>query len=314
MLPQTAFADCYQLMLDGRKSLFYFAEHEIDKGDPMTEYAVVWIHGLGGGNSDGAKELRKKLAALPVNGKIYCIAPSFNESKHLRNPAMPGKTLLWDKDNWRGGGRASNGCGISSFTLVDLLCGKLADREKYPRLRHILIAGFSAGGQFVNRYVAVGNPPQKEGVKYAFAVGGPSSCLYIDIRRFQDGCFSIPANPPKQFDHWRNGLEKRNHYARKLSQKQVFDNLASRFTLYMCGSNDTGEKQLDKSEGSMLQGKTRYDRFETYRKYIALFPQWQKMTRFVVVPNAGHDKKLVMFEHPEFMALVMGNPVRDGME
>ena len=46
---------------------------------------------------------------------------------------------------------------------------------------------------------------------------------------------------------------------------------------------------------------------EIFRKYTELFPAWRKMLRFVSVPQAGHDRRRVVFDRPEFLALVLGS-------
>jgi len=301
-----ACAECFSLDAGASKKIFYFSEHAVEAGDRKIEYAVVWIHGNRGGSQDPAVLLRRRLAALPDGRKVLCIAPAFNTTRALKNPAMKAAALLWDKENWRGGGASSNGEGISSFAVVDLLCRQLTDGKKYPRLRHILIAGFSAGGQFVDRYAAVGRPPEREGIRYAYAVGAPSSYLYIDERRFCRGRFQVPCKPGKNFNRWRKGLEDPPEYAKDISRDQILKNLSSRYTLYLCGARDTGGKDLDTSPAAMLQGENRYDRFTVFRQYTALFPAWRAQTCFVTVPGFGHDKDRVMFSSPEFLGLIFG--------
>ena len=301
-----AAAECFRREYGG-KALFYFAEHAVEDGDPDLEFAVIWIHGKGGGSQDPAAALRERLAATQERGRVYCIAPSFNTTGELKNPAMRKDSLLWDKENWRGGGRSSNGGGISSFDIVDGFCETLSRREKYPRLKHILIAGFSAGGQFVNRYVAVGRLPVAPGIRVSFAVGAPSSYLYIDNRRFEAGVFRVLTSSVANFSRWRNGLsEALPEYAKGLLQAQIMKNLASRYTLYCCGGFDTGEKNLDTSPSTMLQGRNRRERFEIFRKYVELFPKWQAQTRFLMLSGFAHDKTKIMFESSEFLALVYG--------
>ena len=300
-----AAAECFRREYGG-KALFYFAEHAVEEGDPDLEFAVIWIHGKGGGSQDPAATLRKRLAATQERGRVYCIAPSFNTTGELKNPAMRSDTLLWDKENWRGGGRSSNGGGECSFAIIDDFCKTLSRRELYPRLKHILIAGFSAGGQFVNRYVAVGRLPVASEIRVSFAVGAPSSYLYVDKRRFDAGAFRTPSNPPPNFNRWRNGLESPPEYAKDIPQARIMKNLASRYTFYFCGELDTGKKNLDTSPATMPQGRNRRERFEIFRQYVELFPEWQAQTRFRIVPGCAHDKRKVIFESPEFLALVCG--------
>ena len=92
---------------------------------------------------------------------------------------------------------------LSSFAVADRLLAELSDAKRFPNLRRIVLAGHSAGGQFVNRYVAVGRlgesgagPARR--LEYRFLVANPSSYLYLDGRRPVAGGdrFEVPAKKP----------------------------------------------------------------------------------------------------------------------
>ena len=65
-MPDTMFGACFQFEQENGKALFYFAEHEVEKGDPEAECAVIWIHGMNGGSADAAGALRRKHAEADV--------------------------------------------------------------------------------------------------------------------------------------------------------------------------------------------------------------------------------------------------------
>jgi predicted alpha/beta superfamily hydrolase len=46
---------------------------------------------------------------------------------------------------------------MSSYTAVDNIIKAFNNATLYPNLKHIVIAGHSLGGQFVQRYAMVGN-------------------------------------------------------------------------------------------------------------------------------------------------------------
>ena len=75
-------------------------------------------------------------------------------------------------DDWRGGGDAA-GVKLSSFEVVDAILLALGDKQRYPALKRVLVTGFSAGGQFVGRYVAVGKGFVREGVEVGYAAMAP---------------------------------------------------------------------------------------------------------------------------------------------
>ena len=295
------------LKFPGGVDVAYWAVRPLEKGDPAAEYAVIYIHGLDSKINDSTPAFKAIVKGHPGARKTIFIKPAFfsrvNCHKNLR-----GKVALWDtqKHDWRRGDLSLGEHGVSSYAVIDRIFELLADRARYPKLKHILLCGFSAGGQVVNRYVAVGKLAPAAHLKYSFAVGAPSSYLYVDGRRIApDGSFRIPDPPVPGAEAWHDGLQGRCAYAADLSEKEIMANLASRPTLYMCGVEDVKPRGLIVTPGAMTQGENRYRRFLNYRKYIALFPEWAKRCRFVAVPGFGHQWSKV-FAAPEFVRLVYG--------
>ena len=293
----------FDLDVGGDRKLFYYAEHQLSKYSPEIEYAVIMIHGAHGGGYDYADKLRKHLASYPDGSKVLCIAPSFYTEKTCKEPDIE-TALLW-KGNWRGGGYAINGSKISSFEVIDRINALLVNREFYPNLKHILICGFSAGGQFVNRYLAVARLPEAPHLQFSFVVGAPSIYLYIDARRMVNSGFEIPESAPTNYNYWYFGLEKRYAYAQQVSAETICQNLSQRYALYLCGMEDIGEKDLNITPAAGMQGKNRLDRFRIYKEYVAQFPEWEAQIRFREIPGQGHDKKIFLLS-PDFMDLVFG--------
>src|SRR6202044_3234373 len=83
------------------------------------------------------------------------IGPQFLESVDAQAHQLPGNVLRWTGNEWMGGENAEN-ASISSYEVVDVLLAKLGDRRTFPNLKLVVLAGHSAGGQFVQRYAAVG--------------------------------------------------------------------------------------------------------------------------------------------------------------
>ena len=101
-------------------------------------------------------------------------------------------------------------------------------------------------------------------------------------------------------------MEQLPEYASGMSNGQIMKNLASRHTLYLVGTADTGKKNLSVSPDAMLQGKNRYERFTIFQQYVKLFPQWEKKTRFKTVPGVAHSTAKVMFDSEELLSLIFG--------
>ena len=286
------------------KSAYYFAEHDITKGDRTLKYAVIYIHGSRGGAKDAAALLRNKLKQYNPKEKVYCIAPSFFTEKTCPKEKK-NDVLLW-QGGWRGGAQAINGSKISNFEVIDKIYEILSDKQLYPQLKRITLIGFSAGGQCVNRYIAVGKMPVRD-VETAFVVGNPSVYLYIDKLRFKKGKFR-KVKSKSNFNRWYLGLDDPYPYIRKTDKNQILKNLASRPTLYFCGTSDTGKEMLDTYPAALLQGKNRYERFLIYQKHVALYPGWAKMTKFISVPGIAHSSH-VFYSNDIVQKWIFGLPL-----
>ena len=281
-LAAETFAEQFSLKVGKDRDVYYFAEHDILQGNKDLKYALIYIHGAGGGAGDSAKRFRIKAKEYKANEKVYCIAPSFFTAKTVKK--LRDKALIWEK-GWRQGDPAINGCHIGSYEVIDRIYTILSDPKLYPSLKRIVLCGFSAGGQFVNRYIAVGKLPVAPHIETGFAVANPSIYLYINKLRMVNGKFQ-EVNEKNGFNNWYYGLDNRNAYCKDLSVDDIMKNLAVRKTLYFCGTADI--KGLKNPE-AMLQGKNRCDRLRIYQQYTAMYPQWAKALKFFYIPNIKHD-------------------------
>src|SRR4051794_26861920 len=73
-------------------------------------------------------------------------------------------------DSWRSGGTSSSTPKLTSFDFVDEILRRLADKKAFPNLKAIVVAGHSAGGQFVNRYAMANQVHEKLGVAVTYVV------------------------------------------------------------------------------------------------------------------------------------------------
>ena len=284
-------------------SVRYYAGTPLEKGSD-TDVAVVVIHGWGGGGrrcgdaeafaAEAARSLRSGERAP------YVIAPLFPTRKALARMKVPAEGLaVWNdswsrnlaapgkaEDDWRGGGDASN-MQISSFEIIDHIFARLGDRSLYPNLRRVVLAGFSAGGQFVSRYAAVGKGTVRDGVTVGYIASSPSTWLRID-----------PKTP------WHYGLKGRTRYAKDVQDEQVLANLSSRSVVYACGEKDTKSGALDKSLAAMAQGENRFARFRSFMRHVETFPEWRKNAVFHVIPGLDHNGRGV-YNRPAFFDFIM---------
>ena len=140
---------------------------------------------------------------------------------------------------------------------------RLARRDVFPNVRAIVVAGHSAGGQFVSRYQMANHVHEPLGVPVTYVISNPSSYAYLDQLRPSASAipltiaasapgFSPPiaANGPAPFvefadrrncstyDKWPYGLQDRPGYARRTGDDQLKKQLAERPATYLLGALD----------------------------------------------------------------------------
>lgn len=271
-------------------AVHYYAAHPVEAGS-ADELAAIVIHGWSSGVKlpGEAISLHKELKAfLGGTGKMpYILAPVFPTQRTMGLAVFKddgrahwcdskvGRTDDWcsPSDDWRGGGDANN-AQISSYEVIDRLLTELSDRTKYPNLKRIVLVGYSAGGQFVGRYVAVGKAPVRAGLTLDYAPMAPSTWL-----RLQDG------------QDWLYGLRDRPRYAASLTREDILANLGGRRQWNGCGDADVlkrPETPLDSTPMAEEQGPERYSRFLSYRDYVKGFPAWAAKSSFHVFKGVGH--------------------------
>jgi pimeloyl-ACP methyl ester carboxylesterase len=265
----------------------YFGTSSLD-GDAAVTRALIIVHGVlrdadyyydtGVITANDAHRLADTLV----------IAPQFVEKSEIADAAVRPDTLYWDS-KWPGGSDAVAPAAISTYDVFDAMIARLSDANRFPKLREIIIAGHSAGGQIVQRYAVVGNAPELDAgarVPVRLIVSNPSSYFYFsDWRPFPPGGCS-------DYNAWRYGLRDAPRYVRGTAS-ELEARYVRRRVVYLMGTADTNAKEndLDRSCGGEAQGRYRFERAKYYLAYIArLYPQGTSQ-RYAFVRNVGHDNR-----------------------
>jgi pimeloyl-ACP methyl ester carboxylesterase len=218
-------------------------------------------------------------------------------------------------DSWRSGGSAASHPDLTSFDFVDQILRKLADKNVFPNLRAIVVAGHSAGGQFVARYQMSNRVHDTLGVAVTYVVANPSSYAWPDATRPQpidDGAPDIAkgawetekvhtnfaygafdASACANYDRWPAGLENRaGGYTANISDAQLKQQLVLRPTTFLLGQVDTLPLGgFDSSCPAMAQGATRRARGEAYVKYVN--DRLGAKHAIQIVSECGHNDRCV---------------------
>jgi pimeloyl-ACP methyl ester carboxylesterase len=209
---------------------------------------------------------------------------------------------------------------------MDEILRRLADRRVFPNLTNIVVAGHSAGGQFVSRYEMANRLQDNLGVTVSYVIANPSSYAWPDATRalpvddaaaanaaegwkedrphtkFSFGKFDAAKAP--RYDQWPYGLENRaGGYTAKTSDDQLRRQLASRTATYLLSQVDVLPLGgFDDSPAAMAQGPTRRSRGEAFVKYLEEH-LGATNSRALIVPECGHNDRCVFTTDAVFAVL-----------
>lgn len=278
----------------------YFGTSALD-GDPTATHAIIIVHGVlrdadyyydtGVIAADAAHALSQTLV----------IAPQFVERSELTGNNVSPQTLYWN-GRWPGGSDAISPAPISTYDVFDAMIARLSDAQRFPKMREIVLAGHSAGGQIVQRYAVVGNAPALERdarVPVHLIVSNPSSYLYFTDWR------PAPQQDCPDFDRWRYGLSGAPRYVTGTAAALEARYVARRVT-YLMGTADTNPKEedLDRSCGGEAQGPYRFARAKSYIAYIGRRHS-QTNQDYAFVRGVPHDNRRI-FTSPCGLAVLFG--------
>lgn len=219
--------------LQGLNSTDFYLYNYITTGYNATKVqrAVIMLHGLGRDawsyfdqthtallNATLRRERQTRKARLRSD-EVVIMAPIFlNEKDPGSYPVDDNKqpnsnTLVWRGSNWAEGADSiypatimdSNNTafeppGVSSFEALDAAVAWFSNKNVFPNINTIIVAGHSLGAQMVQRYALIGAVPSGT-VPVHFVVANPGSYAYLtDWRpRSYERCADT-------FNNWKFGL------------------------------------------------------------------------------------------------------------
>jgi hypothetical protein len=239
-----------------------------------------------------------KAAAGPDDADLLIVAPQFladvDLKKHRDNLAK--NTLYWSVESWKGGAPAMGPEPVSSFSAMDSLLCSLAGSGGLAanKVASIVIVGNSAGGQYVNRYAAVGKAPDRladEGVEIQFVIANPSTYLYFNEER-------VTRRGGPGINTWRYGFEDPPPYV-DCTAEESLRRYARRDVTIMLGAEDRDGAALllEVSAAAMAQGANRHDRGLKYHKHVQNLVSragLQARHRIYELDGVGHDAREVL--------------------
>jgi pimeloyl-ACP methyl ester carboxylesterase len=161
-----------------RSRALVYRTHPLDARNEGITRALVVVHGAG---RDADNYFRTTLAAAFLAAALedtVVISPRFasNDGRGCMD-MLAVDEVNWpcNGNSWRSGDTAANNEKLTSFDFSDEILSRLAKKEAFPNLKSIVVAGHSAGGQFVTRYEMTNQIQETLGVPVAYVVANPSS-------------------------------------------------------------------------------------------------------------------------------------------
>jgi len=319
------------------RSLIY-RTHSLNARNDAIRRALIMVHGT---NRNADHYFSTATAAAFLAGAIddtVVISPRI-ASNSVRAGAAPGRgaggcsdvlaanEVNWscNGDSWRSGGNSTSHPDLTSFDFVDQILRKLANTSTFPNMKAIVVAGHSAGGQFVARYQMANRIHETLGVPITYVVANPSSYAWPDATRPTAAADAAPDNAKAawqtedvhtkfsygpfeagscaNYDKWPFGLESRTSgYTAKMSDDQLKKQLVSRPTTFLFGQVDVLPLGgFDSSCGAMAQGATRRARGEAYVKYLNETLGAKHAVQ--IVSECGHNDRCVYTTDKVFPAI-----------
>lgn len=285
----------------------YFSNREDvrDVNNDVIKRAVIVLHSSGR-NAGEHYQTMMEAAEIESNNldTLLVVSPQFIVEDEIDQFALDSEHSYWNGD-WRIGEDSLDEDTnprtelVSSFTFMDSLMIKLSE---YPNLKTIVLAGHSAGAQYINRYAASSPIPDElniRGVDISFVTHNPKTYVYMDNTRKTPGTnrFEVPSaaniGQCPIYNEYRFGLEELPSYLEDVGGEDVIRNrLPQRKVTYLVGQNDV---EIDPDDSNvcqeLLQGKNRFDRAHNYFDHLLDFygPSIMDNQKMGVVIGVGHS-------------------------
>jgi pimeloyl-ACP methyl ester carboxylesterase len=286
------------------RSLIY-RSYALDAPNPQITRAFIMVHGQGRNADD---YFRTAMASAFLGGGLedtVVISPRFASADRGCTDKLDADEVNWpcSGDSWRSGAAARGNERLTSYDFVDEILRKLARKQTFPNLKRIVVAGHSAGGQYVSRYAMANRVHENLGVPVTYVVSNPSSYAYPDANRPRSGDAPAEVGPYGDsrncttYNNWPYGLEKRTGYSAAMSDDELRKQYVKRPVVYLLGELDTLPLAgFDSSCPAMAQGPFRLARGQSYAAYMnGKYGATHKVT---VVPLCGHNARCMFTADP----------------
>ncbi|MBI4907556.1 MAG: serine hydrolase [Acidobacteria bacterium] len=314
LLPNAA---CAERLYSGEKHITFYRTHSPQTGTYRdVKRAMIMVHGAA---RNGDTYFGVALASAAAGGRLQetvLLAPHFRANSGACSDAVEPAEYAWTCEDWKVGYPAVNsaeGKPAHSFDFIDGFIRLLNNRERFPNLREIVVAGHSAGGQFVQRYAALTRVESR--LPLRFFVANPSSYMYLsDLRISRQGACDLEGNCKGRFvkywdaencttyNKYKHGLEAPAGYAALVPPERIRAQFVARDVTYLVGALDANQDpDLESTCNATAQGFNRRERGLIFWNYMK--QTFKAQHKAAVVSGCGHSATC-MFVSPATVQLL----------
>jgi hypothetical protein len=264
--------------------LTYYQNHP-DSLSHQMENLIITVSGSERNAETYLRTMDGVTTKLSVQAKTMVVAPHFK----IIGDSIAANEMVFSYEGWWIGDQSvMPNKNNSSFDSIDALIHKFSNRNRFPKLKNIILTGHSAGGHLVQRY-ALGTQlnETKLGIKIKFVVSNPGTYVYLNNKRWINGELTVPARASCQYNRYKYGLENLNRYMSRSSIPLMIESYLKRDVTYFLGEKDVGD--VEQSCEARYQGNNRYVRGQNFKAYLD-----QEFHRnghdMVIVSGVGHTQ------------------------
>jgi hypothetical protein len=244
---------------------------------------------------------------------VFLFVPQFLNPEDIQE--KNNSILSWTGNSWAYGGDSAGDPtpgvflktqDLGSYAVMDFILLAVSRRELFPELERVVIAGAGAGGDFVQRYAALGKAVDiltADQISVRYVAGNATSYLYFDktravppkddplTRSAQEGVFAEPKKEEcAEANIYPYGFESMPAYGKQQGETEIRLRYDRRNVIYLVGKNAVKEAEDSSPQACALrlQGKNILERAEIYFSHLQKLYGEEAITRgqrFYAVPE-----------------------------
>ena len=260
------------ISIDEGMDFFFYCNVDIHQVQNIEQFQnlLIYVHGASLNGDEHYRAASSAIGQTGLTSNTIVLAPQYEVSNTRDN-------YYWTKYSWKDGTKSINAVPkISSYAIFDSLMINNVLRI-YNQVQTIVIAGHSAGGQFVYRYSVLSQLPDSISQEVIYLPLNPSSVTYLGPERWNENKnrFEIPLNAPScsAYDDWIYGLSNisTNEYDRNITASNIKEVFPWRNLTIGTGTEDLEGQGASMDCEDLYQGVHRYERANNVFNYMKTF-------------------------------------------